>query len=113
MEQELFRLETSDMKNLFGKLDENIRLVEKFMQVSVYESDGGLLIKGENAKKAKQIIAEMDRLSAKGEEISLQKTRHILDAHEDGILLSDEALESDVICFNRKGRPVADRKSVV
>ena len=87
MEQELLRPETSDMKSLFGKLDENIRLVEKFMKVNVYENDGGLLIKGENAKKAKQIIAEMDRMSAKGEEINLQKTRHILDAHEDGILL--------------------------
>lgn len=109
MEQELLRPETSDMKSLFGKLDENIRLVEKFMKVNVYENDGGLLIKGENAKKAKQIIAEMDRLSAKGEEINLQKTRHILDAHEDGILLSDEALESDVICFNRKGRPISPK----
>ena len=45
------------MKSLFGKLDENIRLVEKFMKVNVYENDGGLLIKGENTKKAKQIIA--------------------------------------------------------
>ena len=109
MEQELLRPETSDMKSLFGKLDENIRLVEKFMKVNVYENDGGLLIKGENAKKAKQIIAEMDRMSAKGEEINLQKTRHILDAHEDGILLSDEALESDVICFNRQGRPISPK----
>lgn len=109
MEQELLRPETSDMKSLFGKLDENIRLVEKFMKVNVYENDGGLLIKGENAKKAKQIIAEMDRMSAKGEEINLQKTRHILDAHEDGILLSDEALESDAICFNRKGRPISPK----
>ena len=49
MEQELLRPETLDMKSLFGKLDENIRLVEKFMKVNVYENDGGLLIKGENA----------------------------------------------------------------
>lgn len=109
MEQELLRPEALDMKSLFGKLDENIRLIEKFMKVNVYENDGGLLIKGENAKKAKQIIAEMDRLSAKGEEINLQKTRHILDAHEDGILLSDEALESDVICLNRKGRSISPK----
>jgi len=95
--------------NLFGSLDENVKLIEKDLDVSVVSRDGQLKVSGEDAEKVIYAVKALEgllKLIGRGETITEQNVRYILNlvraGHEDKI----GQLSADVLCVTAKGKPI-------
>ena len=67
--------------NVFGSFDENIRIIEGEMEVSVVSRDSMLKVSGENAENvmyAVKAIEALMSLSSRGEAINEQNVRYII-----------------------------------
>ena len=94
--------------NLFGLFDENIRLIERELGVSVVNRDSNLKIsgEGENVMLAVRAVQGLLSLSARGEAISEQNVRYIIQLVRSGNERQISQLAGDVLCVTAKGRPI-------
>ena len=94
--------------NLFGSLDENIKLIEKDLDVSVVSRDGELKIAGdgENVMFAVKAVEGLLTLAGRGETITEQNVRYILSLVKTGNEDKIGELSSDVLCVTAKGKPI-------
>ena len=94
--------------NLFGSFDENIRLLEAELHVTVVSRGGELCISGdvENVMLATKAVEALLTLSARGEAINAQHVRYVIGLCRSGQSERVAELTQDVICITSKGRPV-------
>ena len=93
---------------LFGSFDENIRIIERELEVSVVNRDGSLKVSGEAeavmyAVKAIQGLLE---LSGRGEPINEQNVRYVLQLVKAGQEDKIGQMARDVLCITAKGKPI-------
>ena len=94
--------------SLFGAFDENIRIIEEELDVTVTNRESSLRIAGEaeNTMLAVKAVQGLLSLAAKGEAIGPQNVRYIIElvrAGEEGKLAQ---LAKDVVCVTAKGKPI-------
>lgn len=95
--------------NLFGSFDENIKVLEETYAVKITSRDGEIKVLGdaEGVSKASKAIGGLLMLVNKGEVLTEQNIRYVMDLVEDG---DDQNIvnltDSDCICITTKGRPV-------
>ena len=94
--------------NIFGSFDENIRMIEQEFQVTVVSRDGELKISGEaeNVLYAVKAIEALLTLAGKGEAITAQNVRYILQLVKAGQESKVAELAGDVLCVTAKGKPI-------
>lgn len=94
--------------NVFGSFDQNLRLIEADLGVTVTDRDNELHISGEaeTAIQAEKAISSLLNLAAKGEFIDSQRVRYILGLVREGREIQIGELARDVICVTAKGKPV-------
>jgi len=94
--------------NLFGSFDENIKILETELGVSVIMRDSELKIVGDasNVLKASKVVEGLIKLSGKGEPINEQNLRYIINMVENGCEDKVDLLSSDIICVTAKGKPI-------
>ena len=94
--------------NVFGNFDENIKIVEKELDVSVLLRETDLKISGEPERVAVavKVIEGLLTLSAKGEPITTQNVKYVLSVVRDGREDMIAKLASDVVCITSRGKPV-------
>ena len=94
--------------NVFGSFDENIRLIEQEFEVNVVSRDGELKISGEaeNVLYAVKAIEALLSLAGKGENITAQNVRYILQLVRAGQESKVAELAGDVLCVTAKGKPI-------
>ena len=94
--------------NLFGLFDENIRLIERELGVSVVNRESSLKISGdgENVMWAVKAIEGLLTLSSKGEAIGEQNVRYIIELVRSGNEEKIARLAGDVVCVTAKGKPI-------
>ena len=94
--------------NLFGLFDENIRIIEQELGVSVVNRESNLKIsgEGENVMLAVKAIQGLLSLSARGEAISQQNVRYIIELVRTGNEGKIAQLAGDVVCVTAKGKPI-------
>ncbi len=94
--------------NIFGSFDENIRMIEQEFQVTVVSRDGELKISGEaeNVLYAVKAIEALLTLAGKGEAITVQNVRYILQLVKAGQESKVAELAGDVLCVTAKGKPI-------
>ena len=94
--------------NVFGSFDENIRLLEKELHVTVTNRDGELKVSGEaeEVSLAVRALKALLALSAKGEPIHEQNVRYVIGLARSGQEEKAAELAQDVVCITAKGRPV-------
>ena len=94
--------------NLFGLFDENIRLIEQELGVSVVNRESNLKISGdaEDVMLAVRAIEGLLTLSAKGEAIGEQNVRYIIELVRSGNEGKIAQLAGDVVCVTAKGKPI-------
>ena len=94
--------------NLFGSLDENIRIIEQEFSVSIVNRDTELKISGEeeNVSGASKTVEGLLQLAAKGETIGEQNVRYVIGLVRQGQEEKIAALTKDVICITAKGKPI-------
>ena len=108
MEQRISLERMEEAINLFGSFDENIRLLEAELHVTVVSRGGELCISGdvENVMLATKAVEALLTLSAKGEVINAQHVRYVIGLCRSGQSERVAELTQDVICITSKGRPV-------
>lgn len=94
--------------NLFGSFDENIRIIEAELSVTVVSRDSELKIMGEAEAVmwAAKTIEGLLSLSARGETINEQNVRYIIQLVRTGNEARIGELAGDVLCVTAKGKPI-------
>lgn len=98
-----------DRRELFGSLDENLRLIEEKLGVNIVQRDNSLTIIGEKAAKAEEVISELMKVITQGEALDKQKVSYIMSLRSDGISYHESALGKDIICFTHAGKPLSPK----
>lgn len=93
---------------LFGSFDENIKLLEQQYQVSIINRDTNVKVTGEPEEvyKATQVLQGLLSIVARGEPVTEQNVRYVIELVEEGTVDKLSELSSDVICVTAKGKPV-------
>lgn len=96
------------MKNVFGRFDSNLKLIEKACKVSVVIRSEGVKVLGpiDNVKRAQSAIAKLVELSERGNEITEQEVNYTLSMGDKVTKEDLKNLDSDVICNTIMGKPV-------
>ena len=97
-----------DIIGLFGSFDENVRLVEENLRVSISSRTDELRITGdiEAVAKAAKVVEGLLALLRRGETIDKQRVMYLIMLVTDGEEAKINELSGDVICVTAKGRPV-------
>ena len=93
---------------LFGSFDENIRIIERELDVSVVNRDGSLKVSGEaeSVMYAVKAIQGLLELSGRGEPINEQNVRYVLQLVKAGQEDKIGQMARDVLCITAKGKPI-------
>ena len=94
--------------SVFGSFDQNLRIIESELGVTVTDRDDKLKIQGEAEAVllAQKSIEGLLSLAGRGEVIDAQNVRYIIKLVRDGQEGQIGELARDVICVTAKGRPV-------
>ena len=94
--------------NLFGSFDENIKILEKELGVSMILRGSELKIWGDEEKVAyaTSAVSALLDLAAKGETLNEQNILYAISLSEEGNADKLSKLGSDCICITAKGKPI-------
>ena len=108
MEQRISIERLEQAINLFGSIDENIRLIESEFHVTVANREGELRVNGEpeDTMLACKALSALLTLSNRGEAINEQNVRYVIGLARSGQEEKIGELTQDVICISAKGRPI-------
>ena len=97
-----------DMQALFGSFDENIRFVEKALNVQISARDQSLRIAGEeeNTERARQVITLLVQILERGEAIDEQKVLYAITMVQENGGFDMKLLGNDCVAINIKGTPI-------
>jgi len=100
--------ENIDVSLLFGSFDENMKLLEKSLNVTVAPRDNTLQIKGEeeNVEKAGEVINLLMQILARGERIDTQKILYAITMVQENGGIDLKMMGDDVVAINVKGNPI-------
>lgn len=96
------------LKELFGYLDENIKMIERELGVTVSQKDGGLSIQGDDeaVRKTRIVITNLVEAIHKQRSIDKRDVAYSIDLVNAGIEDSFSSLLDDVIVYTEMGRPL-------
>jgi phosphate starvation-inducible PhoH-like protein len=94
--------------NVFGSFDENLRLIEKELNVKITDRNSELHISGgeEDVFYAEKAINGLLTLAAKGEQIEARNVRYIISLVREGKDDKIDEITRDIICISAKGKPI-------
>ena len=94
--------------SVFGSFDQNLRIIESELNVSVTDRDDQLRISGEaeDVMAAEKAINGLLQLASRGEAIDAQNVRYILKLVREGRESKIDELGGDVVCITAKGKPI-------
>lgn len=95
-----------DSSELFGNMDSNINLIKETLDVDIVQRGNELIVKGEDAEGAKDILKELVAMLSKGESLDLQKVGYVISLVERGMSYSNSDVEKDIICYTHVGKPL-------
>ena len=99
------------LSKVFGKYDENIKLIEGRLKVDVLVRDSALKIRGEGRRveAAVRVIEEMIRTIGSQGGITKDNTEYILTLQSKGLEKEYSALNDDIICYTMRGKPIRSK----
>jgi len=94
--------------NLFGSYDENVKIIEKELDVAVINRGSEIKIGGEPDKVALAVAAinQLLTMAANGDNIGVQEVRYVMGQVEAGNEEQLGELGKDVICITSSGAPL-------
>jgi len=100
--------EDMDLAPLFGSFDENIKLIEKALNVSVSSRGNSLRISGEeeSVDKASEVINILIGLLDRGERVDTQKILYAIEMSQENGGIDVKLMGDDCIAINSKGAPI-------
>ena len=108
IEQSISMERMEEAVNLFGSFDENIRILEESLGVTVVSRDSELKVSGEpeDVLLGVKAIQGLLALSARGESINDQTVRYVLELVRAGAEDKIGQIAADVLCVTAKGKPI-------
>lgn len=105
---EFIQIDVDSIIKLFGRLDENIELIQKHINVTVKAQDGGLAIVGDEdkVKKAVTLINNLIVLIKSGQDIDKNKVRQSIGLIEDDLAEEIINLNTDIVTTTAKGKQI-------
>ena len=93
---------------VFGAFDENIKLIERELGVSVISRGTELKLTGEAAEVdlAARTIGALLSMAGRGEAIGTQTVQYVIGLARDGRESEVHTMSRDVLCITAKGKPV-------
>lgn len=100
--------ENMEAADLFGKLDENMRLVEKSFGANISLRDGAVRITGEEegVNRSADVIHMLITMLCNGEQIDEQRIMYAVSVEQDGGGIDLSKMGSDCVAINVKGQPI-------
>ncbi len=101
--------QASLMISVFGAFDENIKILERELSVSIVSREQELKISGEDAEAvslAERTLAELLEMARRGDPIGTQTVQYVLGLVREGRESEVHTLARDVLCITAKGKPV-------
>ena len=97
-----------DVAALFGSFDENVKLLEKSLSVTIASRDGLLRITGEedNVDKAADVINILIQILGRGEAIDTQKMLYAIEMVQENGGIDIKMMGDDCIAVSVKGHPI-------
>ena len=95
--------------NLFGSMDENVKIIERELDVTVVSRDGRLKVAGEDGERVIYAVKALEgllKLIGRGETITEQNVRYILNLVKTGNEDKIGQFSADVLCVTAKGKPI-------
>lgn len=95
-------------KNIFGNLDAYTKIIEKTLHVTVIVRDGEIKVIGasEGVNKAKNVFAQLLKLSERGNEITEQNVNYTLSLSFDNKESEIVDIDKELICHTIGGKPI-------
>ena len=95
-----------DLIAVFGSFDENIRMIERSLSVSIVNRGTDLKVTGdeESADKAVRTLESLLSLASKGETIDEQRVRYLVTLVNEGNDSLVSQMAKDVVCITAKGK---------
>ena len=105
--EELF-IEPEHARNIFGRLDAHVKLIEKSFHVTVVERDDKLKLSGKagDVEEAAEVLRELHTLSSMGNTIDTQKVSYVIDMTRENKQNALSSIEGEIICHTTQGKPV-------
>ncbi len=98
-----------DLKNIFGRNDENMGIVEDAFMTSVILGDGIITVEGENESAVRHslnVIKNVAEASKAGEIVTRQLVAYYCDMESVGKAPAPGTILTDCVCLNAKGNPI-------
>ena len=94
--------------NVFGSFDENIKRIEQELNVRIINRGTELKVTGdpEEADRGARALNGLLYLAGKGESITEQNVRYLIDMVRSGTDDKIAELAGNVVCVTAKGRPI-------
>ena len=108
IEQTLRVDDRSRLAAVFGPYDENLKLIEKELEVQISDREDGIRIAGEPipAAAAMRLLRSLLDMAGNNEEIGAQNIRYLISQVYEGTEREAAALSKDVICVTHRGKPI-------
>jgi phosphate starvation-inducible PhoH-like protein len=91
---------------LFGNLDQHMKIVREHFNVEIIQRDNQLLLKGSDSLKAKKVLEELVEIIQSGEKLDAQKVYYVIGLQAEGISYSQENVNNEILCFTHMGKPI-------
>ncbi len=100
--------QTELLMAVFGAFDENIKQIERELNVSVISRGTELKITGEDegVSIAARAITALLAMAGRGESIGTQTVQYVIGLAKDGRESEVHTMSRDVLCITAKGKPV-------
>lgn len=107
-EKNIKNMDTQSVSRLFGRLDENIKIIEKQYSVSIILRDGNIKIDGDSTgvDKAYRVVKSLLGISKIKEDITDQEVRYCMSLANRDQEQEFKGIISDCVCITAKGKPV-------
>jgi phosphate starvation-inducible PhoH-like protein len=97
-----------DLIAVFGSFDENIKIIEQELSVTIINRGNELKITGdvEASDKAARTLEGLLQLASRGESIDEQRVRYLITLVKEGNEEQVSKMAKDVVCITAKGKPI-------
>lgn len=96
------------MKELFGRFDENIKLIKKNLAIDIISREGEIILLGQERDLliAEKLFIELENIINRGESLTSQNLLYVINMILDGNGDKIKDLITDSIIITNKGRPI-------
>ena len=106
--ENIFSKPADHRRNVFGELDENVKIIERNLHVTIINRDSNIKIIGNevSASRARKVLEELLKLSERGNDITTQNVTYAISLAFDDNTSELTNLDEDIICRTITGKPI-------